>query len=342
MRSIGQRIGHLDQPGERKIHTRPIPATGGIAMFIALAGCMAAGLAGVWLVPSIIERLLPAFAVHVPGVKQQTPMALGLLAAMLAMHITGVIDDRRNLGPYSKLIVQVIAAAGLAVFFDVRLLELLGPAASILATIFWIVTITNAFNFLDNMDGLSGGVAAICAAVLLACALLSGQWFVAAVLALLVGALLGFLVFNFPAAMIFQGDGGSLVVGFTIAVCSIRVTYFDPAHHIAAWWAVFTPLVVLAVPLYDITSVTLIRLSQGKSPFRGDTQHFSHRLVKKGLSRKWAVIVIWCCTLATGIGGVLLGRVAAWQAALVIAQTAAIVLVLALLERTAVAGGEAR
>jgi UDP-GlcNAc:undecaprenyl-phosphate GlcNAc-1-phosphate transferase len=134
-----------------------------------------------------------------------------------------------------------------------------------------------------------------------------------------------------------MGDAGSLVVGFLVAFCSVRVTYYDPSMGPAPWWAVFTPLIVLAIPLYDLTSVTLIRLAQGRSPFVGDTQHFSHRLVRKGLSRRAAVMVIYACTLAAGLGGILLGRLTeGWAALLVVAQTLAILLVLALLERTAV------
>jgi len=112
-------------------------------------------------------------------------------------------------------------------------------------------------------------------------------------------------------------------------------TLYEPIRDDAAhWWAIFTPLVVLAIPLYDLVSVTAIRLSQGRSPFVGDTQHFSHRLVKRGLSRPAAVIVIYACTLATGLGGVMLGRIPGWAAALVVVQTLAILTVLALLERS--------
>jgi UDP-GlcNAc:undecaprenyl-phosphate GlcNAc-1-phosphate transferase len=331
---VAARIGQMDEPGERKIHDRPIPATGGVAIFWALAGPMIAGLAAVWVLPvDTWAGPLAGVAEHVDRIRDQTALAMGLIAALAVLHVTGLIDDRRNLGPYSKLVVQMVLAAALAAGLGVRMLDLLGPIGAICATVLWLVVVTNAFNFLDNMDGLSGGVAAICAAILLAIAVMSGQWLVAAVLALLVGALLGFLVFNYPPASIFMGDGGSLVVGFTLAVCAVRVTYHDPDVG-SPWWAVFTPLVVLAVPLYDFASVTLIRLMQGKSPFKGDTQHFSHRLVRKGLSRPAAVKVIWACTVATGLGGILLGRVPAWGAALIVAQTAAILLVIALLERT--------
>lgn len=334
MRRLGTQWGALDHPGERKLHERPIPATGGVAIFAALVSPIAAGLLAAWVLPDAWWRdWAPPIAPHLEGIRAQTPMALGLLAGTTALHIVGLIDDRRNLGPMLKLAVQALAAIALVGLFDVRLLSLLGPVGSIAITVLWFLVITNAFNFLDNMDGLSAGVAAIGGGMLLAAALINGQWFVAAVLGLLVGGLLGFLVFNYPPAGIFMGDGGSLVVGFVTAFCAVRTTYYDPALS-THWWAVFTPVVVLAIPLYDLLSVTLIRISQGRSPFVGDTQHFSHRLVRKGLTRPAAVGVIWACTLATGLGGVMLGRLSGWQAALVIVQTLAVLSVLALLERT--------
>jgi UDP-GlcNAc:undecaprenyl-phosphate GlcNAc-1-phosphate transferase len=246
------------------------------------------------------------------------------------------------MGPFIKLFWQVWAGLVMVWFADVRVLEFLGEVPSFVLAVLWIVAITNAFNFLDNMDGLAGGVAVICAGIFLVAALLGGQWFIAAALGLLIGAVLGFLVFNFPPARIFMGDGGSLVVGFLLAFCSLRLTYVELAPGevgAGAWWAVFTPVVVLAIPLYDLASVTVIRLAQGRSPFVGDTQHFSHRLVRRGLGRPAAVVVIWALSLATGIGGIMLGRVPGWAAGLVVAQTLAILLALALLERGSARGG---
>ncbi len=339
VRGAAARLGQLDAPGERKTHDRPIPATGGIAIVAAAVAPIAAALAAAWFAPHHVGRIVPDLAVHLPGMRDQTPMAGWLALGVGLLHVVGLIDDRFILPAAPKLAAQLVAAAIVVVFADTRTLEMLGPVPSIALTIGWFVVITNAFNFLDNMDGLSGGVALVCAAIFLVCALLGGQWFIAALLALLVGALLAFLRFNFPPASIFMGDGGSLVVGFILAFCSVRLTYASiPAQRVAdaAWWGLFTPLVVLAVPLYDLTSVTLIRLAQGRSPFRGDTQHFSHRLVRRGLSRPAAVAVICACTLATGLGGVLLGRVPAWAAALIVVQTLLILLVLALLERGSV------
>jgi UDP-GlcNAc:undecaprenyl-phosphate GlcNAc-1-phosphate transferase len=342
----GRRWGQMDQPGAdvHKHHALAVPSTGGIGIFWAVMLPVIAATAAVHLLPeSIYSGPLTAVAPHLAGLRAQTPIAVGVILAAVVFHVMGVIDDRRRLSPYLKLAVQVIVALLLAAFCDMRVLHLLdhygtpGQAASIVVSVLWIVTITNAINFLDNMDGLSAGVSAIIAGIYLAATLMGGQWFVAAWCALLAGALLGFLVFNFPlrgGARLFMGDGGSLVVGLMLSVISIRTTYVDPHEATSGWHAIIMPLIVLAVPLYDITSVSLIRLTQGKSPFFPDQQHFSHRLVKKGLTKRTAVLVIWLCTLATGLGGVMLSHLLPWQAVLVAVQTAAVVGVLGMLERT--------
>ncbi len=332
MRHAGHWLGQVDKPGHRKIHERPIPSTGGFALFWAISLPILAAVLAPHLLPD--SSFPQAVQPNLQGLRQQTPLGLTLLLCLALLHVTGIVDDRKAMGPWSKLVVQLLVAAVPVLFFNVRLLEALDGAFSITVTILWIVAITNAFNFLDNMDGLSGGVAAICGALLLTAAVLSGQWFVGATLALLVGALAGFLVFNFPPASIFMGDCGSLLIGYLLALCSVKITYYDPqsAGIAGHWWAVGAPLIILAIPLYDLTSVTLLRLAQGKSPLVGDTQHFSHRLVRKGLSRRAAVGVIWACTFATGVSGILLPYLLAWQAMIVLAQTLAILLVLALLE----------
>lgn len=338
-RRMAKWLGQVDKPGERKIHVEPTPVTGGIAIFWAMVLPMLVLLAGAWWAPeSWWRRLAPDAMIYLQGVRETTKLAFGFLACLGGLHLVGIVDDRVNLGPFVKMVVQLAAAGVMAMGFDVRVLEMLGPTGSIVVTVLWFTAITNAFNFMDNMDGLSAGVATIGAGIFLAAAVLGGQWFVAGVLALLIGALVAFLCFNFPPASIFMGDGGSLVIGFTLAFCALRLTYVElpPGaieHEQARWWALLTPVVVLAIPLYDLTSVTLLRLRQGRSPFRGDTQHFSHRLVRRGLSRPAAVGVIYACTLATGLGGVMLGRVTQWQAGVIFAQTLAIVLVVGLMER---------
>jgi UDP-GlcNAc:undecaprenyl-phosphate GlcNAc-1-phosphate transferase len=310
--------------GQIKAEARPIPNTGGVGIFLGLALPLAIGLAAVRLAPDLIQQLLPSVAPHIPGIVEQTPLAALFLACITLLHVLGLIDDRRPLGPVLKLIVMIAPAAVIATLGQTRLLTLLdshvgGPWLSILITVLWFLVVTNALNFMDNMDGLCGGVAAIASCLFLVAALLNGQWFVAACLALLVGALAGFLVLNFPPARIFMGDGGSLVVGFTLAFLTARTTYvpLDASLPGGAWYALLMPLVVLAIPLYDFIAVVLVRLWHGRSPMVGDLNHLSHRLVRRGLSKRGAVVVIYAFTAVTGLSGLLLAQASPTQAVLI-------------------------
>ncbi len=344
MLTASRRLGLVDPSGfeSHKQHGRVMPNTGGVAIFAGVAIPMAASLLGVWLVPGDWwVRRMPAVAEHLPGLRASTSMGGGVLTAVCVLHVMGLVDDRRALGPWFKLLVQLTVALGLTTLCDIRALQFLdgygwwGPWASVLVSAVWIAVIINAMNFLDNMDGLSGGVGMIIAALYMAATLIGGQWFVASMSALLVGSLLGFMAFNFPPARLFMGDAGSMVIGVVLAVISVRTTYFDPqspAPTLGHWYGVLMPLMVMAIPLYDITSVTLIRVSRGLSPFKGDHNHFSHRLVRRGLSQRRAVLVVWACTLACGLGGVMLGSLEQWQAVIAACQTGAIITLLAAMD----------
>jgi UDP-GlcNAc:undecaprenyl-phosphate GlcNAc-1-phosphate transferase len=353
-RAIGRRLGAMDSPGvpgQVKAAARRVPNTGGLGVFAGVALPMLGGVVLGWTeAAEPFIRLAPELERHLPGIRAEAGAALWLLAGLAVLHVMGLIDDRRPMGAWPKFAVMAGVSLAVILLTRTRMLTLLdgpagGPWLSILITVVWFVAVTNAMNFMDNMDGLSGGVGAIAAAFFMAAALVNGQWFVAATLALLVGALLGFLVFNFPrrpdgGATVFMGDGGSLVVGFLLAFLTTRTTYLGPGLG-GGWYAVFMPLVVLAVPLYDLVTVTCLRLWQGRSPLVGDLQHLSHRLVRRGLSRRGAVIVIYAFTAVTAIGGVSLGSLRGWQAALVGAQTLLVLLVLAI-EEVASARAEGR
>jgi UDP-GlcNAc:undecaprenyl-phosphate GlcNAc-1-phosphate transferase len=339
VKRIAPRLGFVDKPGGRKIHANPKPLGGGVAIFWAFALPLLLGalyfatgtpLAG----DPKVQELWDALA---QGVRNQTPLLLVFLAAAFALHVLGLIDDRKALGPYVKLIVQLAAAAALVVpFRQMRVLTALDwPAVSIAISILWIAAITNAFNFLDNMDGLSAGTAAVATVAFLITAASIGQWFVAGSLAVLLGALIGFLCFNFPPASIFMGDSGSLVIGFVLGVLTVRTTFLPKGEDFGAgWYAVFAPVIVLALPLYDLIVVSVIRLSRGKSPFVGDTNHFSHRLVARGMSRRTAVLCLYLVTAATSIAAILLPHVnSTFGAMLIFAQTILVLGVVALLEQ---------
>src|SRR4051812_4960466 len=337
MRSLAPRIGFVDKPGHRKIHRQPIPLGGGVAIYVAFALPMLAVLLACNVIATAPQS---PYYHYVGGVIRHTPMALGLLGAMLAVHVLGLRDDRRAMGPFVKLFVQLAITAAFVAVFDVRALTFLdkfglGRLPSIVLTVLWITAITNAFNFLDNMDGLSAGVAAVCTTAFLVTALSIHQWFVAATLALLLGSLLGFLCWNFPPARIFMGDSGSLVIGLILGVLTIRTTYVRPGTNFAAgWYAVFAPVIVLALPLYDLIVVSIIRISRGKSPFVGDTNHFSHRLVARGMSRRTAVLCLYLITAATSVAAIILPHVGStFGAMLLFGQTILILCVVALLEQ---------
>ena len=342
VRWLSVRAGALDTepiPGQVKEARRAVPNTGGIGIAAAVFGPLAAGLVALEF---LTEAALPGWAAplgeHLEGMRSVRGLGWALLAGGLWLHLLGVVDDRRPLGPMIKLACMIAPPLLLAAFFDTRLLTVLdgyagGVWLSVGVTLVWFLAVTNAMNFMDNMDGLCAGVAATAGAMFLAATLIGGQWFVGGVLALLVGACAGFLVWNRPPARMFMGDGGSLVVGYLLAFTTTRTTYFGSGQPgISAWYAVLMPLVVLAVPLYDMASVTAIRLSQGRSPFVGDLQHFSHRLVRRGLSKRAAVGVIVGLTGATGVSGLLLTRAAPWEAFAIAGQVGLVLGVLAVFE----------
>jgi UDP-GlcNAc:undecaprenyl-phosphate GlcNAc-1-phosphate transferase len=338
MKHLSPRIGFVDKPGHRKIHANPKPLGGGVAIFWAFSLPMLIGIAIIVFghPPQSLEGRIPHLDQYWSGMRERAPMALGLLLAALVMHVMGLLDDRKAMGPYSKLLVQLGTITALVLALpELRVLTTLGGAASAIFTILWITAIANAFNFLDNMDGLSAGVAAVCTAAFLVTTLSIGQWFVAGALALLLGALVGFLCFNFAPASIFMGDSGSLVIGLLLGVLTVRTTYLPTGEQWAAgWYKVFAPAIVLAVPLYDLIVVSFIRLMRGNSPFKGDTNHFSHRLVARGMSRRTAVLCIWLITGATSVAAIILPHVPnTYCAVLIFIQTLLILATVMLLEQ---------
>jgi UDP-GlcNAc:undecaprenyl-phosphate GlcNAc-1-phosphate transferase len=355
VKRVAIKVGFTDKPGHRKVHHVPKALGGGIAITWAFILPMTAAL--VWInlheqpdVRSRTIKFVEDFATGNPkidnpapdeldaywsGVQQQTPMALAFLGGCLALHVMGLFDDRRAMGPYSKLAIQLSVTIAVVLIGNLRILTALGEIPSIIITVLWITAISNAFNFLDNMDALSAGIAAVATVAFLITAVTIGQVFVAASLALLLGALIGFLCFNFPPASIFMGDSGSLVIGFILGVLTVRTTFLPKeADWQTGWYAVFAPVIVLAVPLYDLIVVSCIRLARGKSPFVGDTNHFSHRLVARGMSKRTAVLCLWLLTAATAIAAIILTQVrSGFGAMLIAAQTMLVLGVVMLLEQ---------
>jgi len=325
VRPLALKLGLVSLPRADRYNRSVIPMGGGIAIFGTMLAGIISAMVGFGIVAGRMGLSPADFAARQDEL-------LAMTACASALFILGLWDDKKRLGPLPKLIVQCLVAIAAATLADVRVEFFIeNRLATSLLSALWIVLMMNVFNFLDNMDGACAGIAAIVSSILLVAAVLSGQVLVGGLALMFIGVLLGFLVFNFPPARIFMGDAGSLVVGFFIAVLSLRTTYYHQAGS-GRWYPVLMPLIALAVPLYDFVSVTTLRLRQGKSPFVGDTQHFSHRLRRRGLTDTQTALTLYLATLGTGLGATFLYQVSSVGAILVFAQTFMILAIVAILE----------
>jgi UDP-GlcNAc:undecaprenyl-phosphate GlcNAc-1-phosphate transferase len=333
VRRIALRVGFVDQPGGHKSHQAPTPYGGGCAIFLSAWGALSLLLVLAAVVPEawIAGRFGETIRAYIGGIRERSFQTLVILAGGLALHVVGLVDDRRPLPAAGKLLVIVVVALFVASVGSVRIAEFAGVGVSVILTVIWFVVIVNAMNFLDNMDGLSAGIACICLLFLAVCGRMAGQVLVPALSCVFLGAIAGFLVFNFPPAKIFMGDAGSLLVGYMLATASVLTTYYQSGEG-APPYAMAMPFVILAIPLYDFCSVVLIRLAEGRNPMRGDQRHFSHRLVDRGLSRRFAVLTIYLATATTGLAATLLPNADLRQTITIGVMVAMVLAIVAILE----------
>jgi UDP-GlcNAc:undecaprenyl-phosphate GlcNAc-1-phosphate transferase len=345
VRCFGPRFGLVDRPGHRKMHARPTPTGGGVAIWLGVVGPFALGQIALWQLlaggqgDAGVWGLLPeSIASHLPGLCEQSGRLWILLAGGTVLMVLGLIDDRRGLGWKTRLGVQTLVASILVLLGWRISLFIESPWITGPLSVLWIVGLVNSFNMLDNMDGLSAGVAAIAAALLAAVMLLAGdpathqpQLFVGGFLLVIVGALTGFLWHNRPPARLFMGDAGSYLVGYLLAMATLTATFAGddvPVHSVLA------PLCVLAVPLYDTITVIWIRLRAGRSPFVGDKSHFSHRLVELGMTKTQAVLTIYLTTATCGLGALLLHQVRPSGALVILLLVGCTLVLVGILETT--------
>lgn len=336
MISLAPRLGLVDRPDPRKFHSKITPLGGGVAIYLSVVLSLGGVYLLAWLAqfPSVAKWLPEIALVHAPGVLSSGGLLGMIVAAASVQMLLGLADDwlANGLSYQLRLGVEVLLVLGL-ITQGVGLtlfMENLWLTAPI--TVLWIVGLTNAVNFLDNMDALSAGVSLIASALFATIAYLVGDLFIAGCFLVVAGALLGFLRYNWGPAKIFMGDAGSNFLGFWLGVFTVAGTFHtENIPHVT----IFAPLVVLAVPIYDSSTVICIRIAQGRSPFHPDKQHLSHRLVQLGLRPKAAVSVIYLITITTGLGGVLLYHIHPAGAPLVVLQVFAMLGVIALLEYAA-------
>jgi UDP-GlcNAc:undecaprenyl-phosphate GlcNAc-1-phosphate transferase len=273
-RRLAPRLRVMDQPSTRKIHARAMPRLGGVAIYLAFI-----------------------LALLFFGDRSYVSQGVSIFLGATLVSFCGIWDDRWGMRPLLKLGIGQPLAALILVVSGIRINFLPHPILNILVTIIWVVGITSALNLLDNMDGLSAGVATVASAFFLLLAAMSGQYLVGSLAAALLGACVGFLVYNFNPASIFMGDTGALFIGFILAAVGIKLRF--PGRMDIVTWMI--PVLVLGVPIFDTTLVVISRLRRGLNPTtHPGKDHFSHRLVAMGLSQREAVMAI--CLISGTLG----------------------------------------
>lgn len=294
VRRFGMRIGFVAQPRTDRWNQRATPKTGGVAIFLAFA---------ISLISFIITK------------RENHELNWGMFIGLAIVFSLGLYDDFRPLSPPTKLLFQLLASTVVIFsgyttdFFTTRIPDTsIAQLLDILFTFIWLVSITNAINLLDNMDGLAGGVSLITVGVLGYFFWRAGNENLLGLTLSLAGSLLGFLIFNFPPASIFMGDSGSLFLGFTLALLSIARQ--PQASNVFA--IVGVPTLLFLLPILDTAMVTFTRLLRGQSPSRGGADHTSHRLIAFGLTERQAVLVLYAVACVSGVMAALLESLNYW------------------------------
>ncbi len=278
------RRGVLDKPGGHKSHASPVPYLGGLAVVVAFSSSM----------------VFPLLAINDYGVSHEF---LSVIAVAIALALLGLLDDLRGLSSILRLACEI--AAGISLWFldvGVQLFDVAWINGFV--TVLWVVGITNTFNLLDNMDGLSAGIAGIASLSFFTIAASNGQYLVGGLSLALGGCALGFLRHNFHPARVYMGDSGALFFGFLISYIGLKLQLA-----VSSEISIALPVMVCSVAILDTTLVTIARLRHGLSPFQGGRDHLSHRLVKIGLPVPVAVSVLYAAAVSVGVIAYVLPRV---------------------------------
>ena len=289
-RSIARKLKILDYPGGRKLQANPVAYLGGLSI----------------ITPITLGSLLLLFTSLSIDLKQQ--LYLGLIVPALAIAFIGLLDDIYQLPPWPRFISQ--STVGVITSFILYLsgagVEIFGnQLLNSVATIFWVVAIINALNFIDNMDGLATSISMVASLAMFTLAYLNNQYLVAALSLAIFASCLGFLFWNKRPASIYLGDAGSLYLGFLLAAISIRIDLDNDSAPIRA----LVLILILAIPVIDTTQVVVSRIVKGKSPFQGGRDHISHLLLKRGLSQRVVLFILTTLAVLFAFIAILLAEV---------------------------------
>lgn len=319
---IARRLAFIDRPGTEahKQHRRAVPYGGGAAMVVALAATL------------LIAWLPLGRETFAHGIQVRGDMLPVIVVGALVLFVVGFLDDRKPLSARTKLLFQSMVCGGAVAYGDIGIDSLHQlPWLSYGIAWFWLMLVTNAYNLLDHADGLSGGVALVSACVLLVGSLMTDDLPLALLWTGLIGVLGGYLLWNLPPARIYMGDAGSLPLGYLMGCGTLSVTFW-PSDEGGSPLAVLSPLLITAIPLFDMAVVVVKRLRRRKPIMQGDRNHISHRLVRLGMGPRGSLATVVALQIALGAGTLQL-RDQEWLPGLVVlAQSAAIIFVVVLME----------
>jgi UDP-GlcNAc:undecaprenyl-phosphate/decaprenyl-phosphate GlcNAc-1-phosphate transferase len=327
-RCVAWRLNILDKPLSEghKMHSQATALLGGAA--VCLGWLLAIGTGLVFLESNFIEvpeSFPEIFSTNNPALK----LMLVIIVCSISFVLVGLWDDRRAMSAKVKISLQAFLCYGTAAA-GVRIDMFSNQYLSILLSGFILLTVLNAVNFLDNMDGLCCGVGAICSLAFMVAAGMQGQYLVALLAAVTSGACFGFYIYNCNPASIFLGDSGSHFVGYMLGVLGVMVTYSNGSL-LQASFPLIIPILILAVPLFDLASVVVIRTRHGKPVYVGDHNHISHRFVKMGFSRRSSVLLVHAISLVFCAAGLALIRANYAVMALILTQVIALLIFMTIL-----------
>ena len=302
---LAYKIGAVDKPNARKVHTKIMPRMGGLGIYLA-------------------------YIIVVLATQKMNMQLAGLLLGSTILVVLGIFDDMKDLNAKFKLLIQVLAAV-IVMAFGVRIefmTNVFGGGAiyldilSLPITLLWIVGITNAINLIDGLDGLAGGIATIAALSMAVVGWIYGQYLMASMAIILAGATMGFLRYNFHPAKVFMGDTGSLFLGFNLSVLAIMgvaksVTFISLA----------APVLVLGVPIFDTFFAILRRKMNHKPIFAADKDHLHHRLLGMGFSHRKTVLIIYAISFFLALSAILITYLSTAEAVAVVAIVLSVILI---------------
>jgi len=338
MRRFARRIGAIDHPGGRRINVRPMPRLGGIAIFIGFVAALLVAM--VITRPIVVSHRVDVLTVRIPLSPRTDQALVGILLGSTFLFLVGIWDDIRGMNPALKFLFQVAAAAilipfGLTTQFitnpltgKIVALEWLGP----IFTVLWVVGVVNATNFIDGVDGLASGIAAIAGTTLFLTAMVKADVTSTLLAACLVGSMLGFLRHNFNPARIIMGDSGSMFVGYVLGGMSVMGLYKSYTA-----LSLIVPLLALAVPIVD-TAFAIVRRFRSRQPiYLPDRGHLHHRLLDRGLSQRQTVLILYLVSAFFGVGALAVAGINRSAAVVTLAAIAAVLYIgarrMGLLER---------